>query len=50
LDCGRFIAALGTGVLEAGKARGPSSGSAHSQVILPEHRQAVRKFFKQDEK
>ena len=27
-----------------------SGGSAHSQVILPEHRQAVQKFFKRDEK
>ncbi len=26
-----------------------SGGSAHSQVILPEHRQAVQKFFKRDE-
>jgi len=25
-----------------------SGGSAHSQVILPEHRQAVRNFFKRD--
>lgn len=25
-------------------------GSAHTQVILPEHRQAVQKFFKRDEK
>ena len=23
-------------------------GSAHAQVILPEHRQAVREFFKRD--
>ena len=27
-----------------------SGGSAHSQVILPEQRQAVRNFFKRDEK
>jgi hypothetical protein len=27
-----------------------SGGSAHSQIILPEHRQAVQKFFKRDEK
>src|ERR1035437_7416427 len=27
-----------------------SGGSAHAQVILPEHRQAVQKFFKRDEK
>ena len=27
-----------------------SGGSAHSQVILPEHRQAVQKFFKREEK
>lgn len=27
-----------------------SGGSAHSQVILPEHRQAVQKFFKRDDK
>lgn len=26
-----------------------SGGSAHSQVILPEHRQAVQKFFKREE-
>jgi hypothetical protein len=26
-----------------------SGGSAHSQVILPEHKQAVQKFFKRDE-
>ncbi|MGA2853696.1 MAG: hypothetical protein ABSE90_06170, partial [Verrucomicrobiota bacterium] len=25
-------------------------GSAHSQVVLPEQRQAVRNFFKRDEK
>jgi len=25
-------------------------GSAHAQVVLPEHRQAVRNFFKRDEK
>ena len=25
-------------------------GSAHAQTILPEHRQAVQKFFKRDEK
>ncbi|HEX4349820.1 MAG TPA: hypothetical protein VH251_05515 [Verrucomicrobiae bacterium] len=27
-----------------------SGGSAHAQVILPEHRQAVQNFFKRDEK
>jgi hypothetical protein len=27
-----------------------SGGSAHAQVILPEHRQAVQKFFKREEK
>ena len=27
-----------------------SGGSAHTQVILPEHRQAVQNFFKRDEK
>ena len=27
-----------------------SGGSAHAQAILPEHRQAVQKFFKRDEK
>ena len=27
-----------------------SGGSAHTQTILPEHRQAVRKFFKREEK
>jgi hypothetical protein len=27
-----------------------SGGSAHSQIILPEHRQAVQNFFKRDEK
>jgi hypothetical protein len=27
-----------------------SGGSAHSQIVLPEHRQAVQKFFKRDGK
>jgi hypothetical protein len=27
-----------------------SGGSAHAQVVLPEHRQAVQNFFKRDEK
>jgi hypothetical protein len=26
-----------------------SGGSAHAQVILPEHRQAVQSFFKREE-
>jgi hypothetical protein len=35
----------GNGALDNAAASG---GSAHSQVILPEHRQAVRNFFKRD--
>ena len=37
--------AAGNGALDNAAASG---GSAHSQVILPEHRQAVGNFFKRD--
>ena len=40
-------AATQSGALDSAVASG---GSAHSQMILPEHRQAVQKFFKRDEK
>ena len=39
--------ATGHGALDNAVASG---GSAHAQVVLPEHRQAVRKFFKREEK
>ena len=39
--------AVQSGALDNAVAGG---GSAHAQVILPEHRQAVQKFFKRDEK
>jgi hypothetical protein len=39
-------AAAPHGALDHAAANG---GSAHSQIILPEHRQAVQKFFKRDE-
>ncbi len=38
---------VGHGALENAVAGG---GSAHAQVVLPEHRQAVQKFFKREEK
>lgn len=38
-------AAVQHGALDNAAAGG---GSAHAQVILPEHRQAVQKFFKRD--
>ncbi len=38
---------VGHGALDNAVAGG---GSAHSQTILPEHRQAVQKFFKREEK
>ena len=39
--------AVAHGALDNAAAGG---GSGHAQVILPEHRQAVQKFFKRDEK
>jgi hypothetical protein len=39
--------AVAHGALDGAAASG---GSSHSQVILPEHRQAVQNFFKRDEK
>jgi hypothetical protein len=39
--------AAGHGALDNASASG---GSAHSQVVLPEHRQAVQKFFKREGK